>query len=355
MDFASDNAGGASPKILEAIVAANSGFTPAYGADDFSRDAAARLSATFERDCAVFLVTTGTAANALALAALAPPWGAIFCHEDAHISDDECGAPEFYTNGAKLVGLHGSHGKITPASLSDALDLYPRGLVKQVQPAALSISQATECGTLYSLAEIADLADLAHGAGLGVHMDGARFANALETLGCTPAEASWKAGIDILSFGATKNGALACEAVIVFDPERAADLPFRRKRGGHTLSKGRFLGSQMQAYLEADHWRELARDANQMAARLADGLTAIPGIRAPWPRQVNEVFVVLPGVIDRALRRAGARYYDWGTRGLTAMQAPGADESFVRLVTSFATTREQVDAFLRIARSAAGG
>ncbi|MDB5648805.1 MAG: Threonine aldolase [Hyphomicrobiales bacterium] len=355
MDFASDNAGGASPRILQAIIAANAGFTAAYGEDEFTRDAAVRISDAFERDCAVFLVTTGTAANALALAALTPPWGAVFCHEDAHICDDECGAPEFYTGGAKLVGLHGPQGKITAQGLSDALDLYPRGRVKQVQPAALSLSQATECGTLYTLSELADLTDLAHGAGLGVHMDGARFANAVETLGCTPAEASWKAGIDVLSFGATKNGALACEAVIVFDTARAADLPFRRKRAGHTLSKGRFLGAQMQAYLADDHWRELARGANEMAARLAHGLAAIPGIRAPWPRQVNEMFVVLPGAIDRALRQAGARYYDWGTRGLTAMQAPGADESFVRLVTSFATTHEQVDYFLRIARTAAGG
>ncbi len=353
MDFASDNAGGAAPRILDAIVAGNGGSTPAYGADVHSLAAAQRLAEVFEHECAVFLVATGTAANALALAALAPPWGAIFCHEDAHIADDECGAPEFFTAGAKLVGLRGAQGKIAPGALSEALDLYPRGLVKQVQPAALSLSQATECGTLYSPEDIAQLAALAHGAGLGVHMDGARFANAIETLGCSPAQASWKAGVDVLCLGATKNGALACEAVIVFDTAKAADLPFRRKRGGHTLSKGRFLGLQIEAWLADDYWRGLARHANAMAARLAQGLAEIPGLRAPWPRQVNEVFVVLPGAMDRALRASGARYYDWGARGLTPMQAPGADEVFVRLVTSFATTQEDVDAFLKIARASA--
>ncbi|MBX9740090.1 MAG: low specificity L-threonine aldolase [Beijerinckiaceae bacterium] len=354
MDFASDNAGGASPRILDAIVAANGGFTPAYGEDDYTRAATKMLSETFERPCAVFLVATGTAANALALAAVTPPWGAVFCHEDAHISDDECGAPEFFSGGAKLVGLHGPHGKITPEILAATLAKYPRGLVKQVQPAALSLAQATECGAVYSPAETARLADLAHEAGLAVHMDGARFANAVEALGCTPAQASWQAGVDVLSFGATKNGALACEAVIVFDPDRAADLAFRRKRAGHTLSKGRFLGAQMKAYLEGGHWRELARAANAAATRLADGLAAIPGVRMPWPRQINEVFVVIPAAMDRALRQAGARYHDWGVRGLTPMQEPGADEVFVRLVASCSTTAEQVDGFLRVARAAAG-
>ncbi len=353
MNFASDNAGGASPEILQALVAANSGYEPAYGLDTFSLQAQASLSRLFERDCGVFLMTTGTAANALALAALTPPWGAVFCHEDAHINEDECGAPEFFTAGAKLIGLKGAQGKITPPSLEDALAAYPRGLVKQVQPAALSLSQATECGTLYALDELNALTALARQAGLQVHMDGARFANAIETLGCTPAEASWKAGVDVLSLGATKNGALACEAVILFDPARAADLPFRRKRAGHTLSKGRFLGAQMVAWLADDHWRDLARHANAMAARLATGLADIPGVRMPWPRQVNEVFAILPGPLDRALRACGARYYDWGARGLTAMQAPGADEVFVRLVTSFATTPDDVDHFLKIARASA--
>jgi threonine aldolase len=353
MDFASDNSGGASRKILEALIAANAGSTPAYGADDYTLAASRKVAEVFERDCAVFLVSTGTAANALALATLAPPWGAVFCHEDAHINDDECGAPEFFTAGAKLVGLKGAQGKISLAALEDAVERFPPGLVKQVQPASLSLSQATECGTLYTLDELQSLTAIARRARLAVHMDGARFANAIESLGCTPAQMTWKAGVDVLSLGATKDGALACEAVIVFDPARAAELPFRRKRAGHTLSKGRFLGAQMSAWLDDDHWRELARHANSMAARLAMGLAEIPGVRMPWPRQVNEVFTVLPGDIDRALRAAGARYYDWGARGLTAMQAPGADEVFVRLVTSFATTTDDVGQFLKVARSAA--
>ena len=200
--------------------------------------AEARLSEIFEREVAVFLVATGTAANALALAALARPWQAMFCHEEAHIIDDECGAPEFFTAGAKLVGIPGRNGKITPDALSETLARFPRGLVKTTQPGALSLSQATEAGTVYSLDEIAALAAIAHEAGVGVHMDGARFANALVALGATPAEMTWRAGVDVLSFGATKNGALACEAVMFFDRDKAAAMPYQRKRAGRRCRKG---------------------------------------------------------------------------------------------------------------------
>src|SRR5947209_8392483 len=242
MDFAGDNAAGASRPILDALLATNDEFCPAYGADRHTMAAERALSAAFERDVASFLVATGTGANALALGALTPPWGAVFCHEHAHIIDDECGAPEMFSHGAKLVGIQGAVGKITPAALRDALARFPRGLVKQVQPAALSLSQATECGTIYTREEIAELASIAHPAAVSVHMDGARFANSLVALGCTPAEMTWQAGIDVLSFGATKNGALACEPVIFFNRNRAEDFVYQRNRGGHTLSKGRFLG-----------------------------------------------------------------------------------------------------------------
>lgn len=348
MDFSSDNVWGAAPEILAALTAANTGSTAAYGADDWTKRAEARLAEIFERECAVFLVATGTAANALALAALTPPWGAVFCHETAHVADDECGAPEFYTAGAKLVGIPGPSGKIAPEGLAQTLARYPRGLVKQVQPAAVSLSQATECGTIYTPDEISALTRVAHDAGLPVHMDGARFANALVTLGCTPAQMTWKAGVDVLSFGATKNGALACEAVIFFDPARATDFAFRRKRGGHTLSKGRVLGAQMLAYLEGDLWLDLARRANAAAARLEAGLRSIPGVRLPWARGANEVFAVLPAATTARLRTQGARFGDWDPRGVS--EAIAEDEAFVRLVTAFSSDHGDIDRFVDLLR-----
>lgn len=355
MFFASDNASGASEKVLQAITNANSGHAMPYGADDWSKAAEEKISEVFERDCAVFLVPTGTAANALSLAAFTPPYGAVFCHADAHVMDDECGAPEFFTHGAKLVGIEGARGKIPAAGLAATLAAYPRGLVKQVQPATLTLSQATESGTLYSVQEVATLADIAHRRGVAVHMDGARFANALVSLGCAPADLTWKAGVDVLSLGGTKNGAIMCEAVVFFDRDRAADFLYLRKRGGHTVSKGRFIGAQMLAWLDAGHWLDLARHANAMAARLADGLAAIPGVRLPWRPQVNEVFAVLPESVDRALRAAQARYYDWGGRGLEENEKLKPGEVFVRMVTSFATAPQDVDDCLAIARGAGPG
>ena len=352
MNFSSDNAAAASPRIIAALAAANEGPAVAYGADAQSERAAARLSEIFERDCAVFLVATGTAANALALAALTPPWGAVFCHEEAHIGEDECGAPEFFSGGAKLVGIPGFAGKLTPHALSAALRRFPRGVVHHVQGACLSLSQVTEAGTIYRLDEIAALAATARAAGLGVHMDGARFANALVALGCTPAEMTWKAGVDILSFGATKNGALACEAVIVFDRAKAEALPFLRKRAGHTWSKGRFLGAQMAAYLEGDHWLALARHANAAAARLAAGLAALPGVRLAFPCQANEMFPILPRAAEAALKAAGAHYYAWASRSFDPATAPQDGEAPLRLVTSFATTDAEIDQFVGVARLA---
>jgi len=354
MDFASDNTSGASGPVMAALMAANAGAAMPYGVDPWTAEAEKAVQGLFERDCAVFLVPSGTAANALALAALTPPHGAIFCHEDAHIANDECGAPEFFSAGAKLVGLQGQQGRIALMTLEAALARFPRGLVKQVQPSALSLTQATECGTLYSLEEIAALSDAAHGAGVKVHMDGARFANGLARLGCSPADMSWRAGVDVLSFGATKNGTFCCEAVIFFDAALAHDFAFRRKRGGHTLSKGRFLGAQMSAYLRDGHWLDLARHANAMADRLRAGLARTPGVRLPWPCEANEVFAILPRSGDEALKAAGASYYHWGARGLAPGEAPGTDEVFVRLIPSFATAPEEVDRFLDILRQASG-
>jgi threonine aldolase len=348
MNFASDNTAGVSKAIFDAILSANEAFSSPYGTDPWTARALSLLREVFETDLVCFLVTTGTAANALALGALTPPWGAVFCHAQAHVMEDECGAPEMFTSGAKLVGIAGEGGKIALASLAAALATFERGNVHHVQPAALSLSQATEYGTVYSLDEIAELSEIAHAAGLAVHMDGARFPNALVALGCTPAEMSWKAGIDVLCFGATKNGALACEALIFFDPAKAANLPYQRKRSGHTLSKGRFLGAQMAAYLENGHWLTLAKTANAQAKLLAEGLAKIPGVRLPFLPQANEIFAILPERVDVALKKAGANYYDWpwpreeGT-------ALAAGEKFVRLVTTFMTADIEIEQFLAVA------
>jgi threonine aldolase len=350
MNFASDNGAGAAPEILEAIVASSRGVAAAYGADEHTKAAEAKLSEIFERDVAAFLVATGTGANALALGALAPSWSGVFCHEESHIHDDECGAPEFFTAGAKLVGIPGEGGKITPEALRETLARYPRGLVKSVQPGALSLSQATEAGTIYSLDETAALCALAHEHGVATHMDGARFANSLVALGCSPADMSWRAGVDVLSFGATKNGALACEAVIFFDQSKAEAFAFQRKRGGHTLSKGRFLGAQMNAYLKDGLWLRLAARANRAAERLAHGLAAIPGVRLAWPRQINEVFPIAPRAVVAPLTAAGARIYEWTSRAVSPDTAARPGETFLRLVCSFETGDAEVDQLIAIVR-----
>ena len=355
MNFTSDNAAGVAPTILDALVAASAGTAAAYGADTFTLRAQAALDETFERQVASFLVATGTAANALALGALTPPWCAVFCHEEAHIHDDECGAPELFTGGAKLVGIEGESGKITPDALREALGRFPRGLVKSVQPGVLSLSQATEAGTIYSLAEIAALSEIAHRAGLLVHMDGARFANALIELGCSPARMSWQAGVDALSFGATKNGAMGCEAVIFFNADQASNFPFQRKRGGHTLSKGRFLGAQMTAYLDNGLWLTLARRANDAARRMASGFVGLEAVRLAWPRRVNEIFAIAPRSLAAALRAKGVAFHEWSSRAVAPSSAPREGETFLRLVCSFDTDEAEVDGFLAIVRAHCAG
>ena len=307
MKFASDNGAGVAPEILDAIITSSRVNAPAYGADDYTARAQALLREAFETEVAAFLVATGTAANALALSAIVNPWDAVFCHEEAHIHDDECGAPELFTGGAKLVGIPGEAGKITPDGLHETLGRFPRGLVKSAQPGALSLSQATEAGTIYSVSEVSELSTIARRNGVGVHMDGARFANALVSTRATPADMTWRAGVDVLTLGATKNGALACEAVVFFDPARAANFAFQRKRGGQTLSKGRFLGAQMEAYLADGLWLRLAERANASARQLASGLADTPGVRLAWPTEANEVFVVAPNAMVERWRTAGAR------------------------------------------------
>jgi threonine aldolase len=337
--FLSDNAAGVSPAILEAIVRANDGAAPAYGSDALTQSLKGRFEAFFEHELEFFLVGTGTAANALALAALCPPWGAVYCHEEAHVAVDECGAPELFTGGAKLLPLPGRDGKLTLAALQGAHARFRIGDQHQAQPAAVSLSQSTEAGTVYRPDEIAAIAGWAHGGGLKVHMDGARFANAAVGMGCAPADITWRAGVDILSFGATKNGALAAEAVVVFDPMLGRELPFRRKRAGHLFSKSRYFAAQFHAYLDDGLWRRNAEHANRMASRLASGLDRIAGVSIAHPVEANEVFVRLPADLAAALRKQDFLFHDWPSAG------PGGR----RLVTSPMTAEAEVDAFLAAA------
>ncbi len=340
MKFYSDNVTGAAPEILAALSAANSGDLAAYGADQLTERVEGRLKEIFETDLAAFPVATGTAANALSLSLLAPPWGAIYCHESAHVAVDECGAPEFYTGGAKLVDLPGEHGKLTSGQLSEVLARSGKGVIHQAQAAAISLSQATEAGTAYRVDEVAAIAEVARAYGMGLHMDGARFTNALVFLGASPAEITWRAGVDVLSFGATKNGALAAEAVVIFDKKRAEEFAFRRKRAGHLFSKMRFLSAQLEAYLDGGLWLKNARHANAMAKRLAEGLMAVPGANLAHPVEANEIFVDLPETAIRGLTADGYHLNRW----------LGEDKSLVRLVTAHDTKEADVGAFLASAK-----
>jgi threonine aldolase len=307
MRFLSDNTATICPEILEAISVSNQGAQAAYGDDPWTQRLDAAFSEFFETPVRAFVVSTGTAANSLALATLSPPYGAVFAHEEAHIVMDECGAPEFFSGGARVVVVPGEHGKLTVAAVTAALDVIVPS-VHTVQPSALSLTQATELGTTYRPDEIAALAGLAHRRGLRVHMDGARIANAIVHLGCHPADITWRAGIDVLSFGATKNGALAAEAVVFFDRERVADFELRRKRAGHLLSKSRYASAQLLAYLERGVWRRNAERANLLAQRIARAA----GPRLLHPVESNELFLRLGTYGKQRLREAGFEFYDWG-------------------------------------------
>jgi threonine aldolase len=327
---------------MAAINAANTGLLPSYGADEFTERLQGAVSALFEREVAVYPVATGTAANALALAQLAPPFGGIYCHEAAHIVTDECGAPELFTGGAKLLGVASPSGKIGPEAIDAAVALANDMGVHHVKPSAISVTQATELGTVYGLAELKALTAAGKRHGLAVHMDGARFANALVHLNCSPAEATWKAGIDVLSFGATKNGALAAEAVVFFDPRRAQEFERRRKRAGHLWSKLRYLSCQLLAYLQDDLWLRNARQANAMAARLARGLETLAGAKLLQPVQANELFVAVPERLIAALEGEEFHFYRWPW-------LKPSEGVAIRLVTSYATTEADVDDFLQSA------
>ncbi len=346
VNFASDNVGGAAPEILDAIAKASSGAAMPYGADPWTTRFEEIASEVFETTVRAFPVATGSAANALALSVLTPPYGAIYCHEKAHIEEDECCAPEFYAGGAKLSLLPGDDAKISFDALRAKLEgRGPGSAVHHAVPSAVSLTQATELGAVYSVEEVSALAELAHAHGLPVHMDGARIANAIASLGVSPAEATWKAGVDVLSLGATKNGAFTAEAVVFFDPEKAADFEFRRKRGGHLFSKMRLLSCQLCAYLEDGNWLSWAGNANARAADLANGLKSVPGVSLWGEVPANMMFLDLPGGVLAALKEAGCTFYTWGERPDGSVSA--------RLVTRFDTSEADVAHFLAAARQGA--
>ncbi|WP_419727984.1 threonine aldolase family protein [Lichenicola sp.] len=342
-NFGSDNVGPVSPAIMAAMVEANTGAVPSYGGDQWTAQLAALTRDVFETEVEVFSVATGTAANALALSALVPPYGAVYCDSSAHVDTDECGAPEFFTGGAKLLGLPSYDGRLSPAALRAHLEASRAIGVHKSKPTAITITQATEWGTVYALDEVQAIGETAQSLGLSLHMDGARFANAMATLGCSPAEITWKAGVDVLSLGATKNGAMAAEAVVFFRRDLAVEFARRRKRAGHLWSKARFLSAQLIAYLSDDLWLRNARQANAMALRLAQGLVRIRGARLLHEVQSNEVFVVLPEPVIGRLEAAGFLFYRWY---LPAGQTLEAGTASVRLVTGLDTEAADVDALL---------
>ncbi len=346
MIFTSDNASPAHPRVMEAMQRANEGFAMPYGADPIMENVTARIREIFEApEAAVYLVATGTTANVLSLACLVEPWQTIYCHEAAHIQMDECGAPEFYTGGAKLVLLDGDDAKFTPDTLRRAIETTPQGFVHSVQRGAVSLTNASEAGAVYSPAEVAAISEVAKAFDLPLHMDGARFANALVASGASPAEMTWKAGVDVLSFGGTKNGLIGVEAVVLFDPNRAWEFELRRKRGGHLFSKHRYLSAQMEAYLDGDLWLEMARAANRAAGRLSKGILTIPGASLVHPTQANAVFASWPRGGHRRAQQAGAAYYFWPDMNAT-LDGPDEEMISARLVCSWCTGDEDIDRFL---------
>lgn len=329
MNFKSDNTASAAAEILAALTTVNDKPALAYGDDPWSRKLDEVFSALFERDVRVFTVASGTAANSISIASLTPPWGSVLCHSEAHIACDECGAPEFYSDGAKLVLIEGEAAKITPDGLREGIARNARG-IHSVKPFVVSISQASERGAVYTPAEVAALGEIAKGAGLGFHMDGARFANAVAALGCKPGDITWRGGVDLLSFGATKNGALAAESIVCFDLDLAEEVARRRKRGGHLFCKGRYPAAQFLAYLEGDVWLKLAARANGLAKKLGEAA----GPHLSVPVETNQVFIK-PGAEALAKMRAkGAEFYDWG--------ADGSGEA--RLVVSWNQNEADVEA-----------
>ncbi|MGV1834506.1 threonine aldolase family protein [Rhizobium rhizogenes] len=344
MFFASDNWAGAHSKIAERLLAESGGFASAYGTSDLDQKVEAKFAEIFEREVSVFFVATGTAANSLSLASVQKPGGISFCHTEAHVAEDECGAPDFFS-GARLATVDGPGGKIDPKALATKVARFPQDAIHHGRAAAVTITQATEIGTVYSLAEIDAIAAISKTNGLPLHMDGARFANALVALDASPAEMTWKRGVDILSFGGTKNGCWCAEAIVFFNPEQAKEMHFIRKRAAQLFSKSRFIAAQFDGYFQDGLWLDLARHSNRMADRLRAGIEQARGARLAWPTASNEVFAIISKSAAKTAEDKGAKFYEWPI----PESQPGLvneNEALIRLVTSFATTEDDVAGFL---------
>lgn len=350
MQFGSDNQAGASQQVLETLGIANRGFTHGYGEDQWCAEAGKALAEMFGCELEVFFVATGTAANSLALSCLVQPWETILCHHHAHILLDESTAPEFFSGGARLLPISHRAGKLEAKHLERFFKTESPEIPHTPCARALSITQANEAGLLYTPEQTATLCALAHEHGLHVHMDGARFANAVVALDCAPADISWRAGVDVLTLGASKCGALAAEAVIFFNRDLAADFIHRRKRSGHLISKGRFFGAQFAGWLKDDHWLALAGHANRQAQRLTEMLASFSLLKQVWPCQANELFLIMPRQMAESLQTAGAEFYQWPVSALPSGIHLTESDVFVRLVTSFASSEEHLTEFCDLVR-----
>jgi threonine aldolase len=333
IDYRSDNTGRAAPEILDALIRANHGTALGYGGDNYTAALQQRFCELFETTVRVFPVATGTAANALALASLGPSWGNVYCSEVAHINTAEANATGFFGGGLKLIAVAGNHGKIGADLLGETLAAISPGQIHRGQPSAVSLTQATDLGAVYSLDEIRAVAEVAKARGLKVHMDGARFANAVARLGCSPAEPTWRSGIDIMSFGATKNGGALCDAIVVFRPEIAEILAVQLRRAGQVWSKMRFASAQLIAYVENGLWLDMARASNTIAERIAAGLRELPSARLLAPVEANEIFLELPSTTMDALEADGFQFYR-------------RSQTLARFVCRFDTTETEADALL---------
>ena len=347
MYFSSDNWGGVHPRIAQSLTEHSDGFAAPYGASELDRRVVQKFNEIFEREVAVCFVGTGTAANSLSMVAVNRPGGVVFCHQEAHMIVDECGAPELFTQGARLVPVNGAQGKLDLEHLTSAIDRFPAEFVHAGRPMAVSLTQATELGAVYTPDEISAISAICREKDMALHVDGARFANALVHSKVSPAELTWKSGVDLMSFGATKNGCWCAEALIIFDPDKAADLPFIQKRAAQLFSKNRFISAQFDAYFSDDLWLELARTSNKRADQLRAGIENSSNARLAWPTHSNEVFIVLTGDKVRSLQQQGAQFYDW-TPPHGMDNPPGQNEVLARLVTSFANTADDVDKFLSL-------
>ena len=345
MNFASDNWAGVAEQVADSLQRHRGGFSPAYGESDLDREVEKQFNEVFEKEVAVFFVGTGTAANSLALSAVSRPGGFVLCHRESHLIEDECGAPEFFTAGGRMAPIDGPMGKMGIETIKAAFKRIDPEFIHHGQPMAVSLTQATEAGSTYSVDQISEIAEISHSHGVPLHMDGARFANALVSLGVTPAEMTWKSGVDALSFGATKNGCWCAEAIVFFDPEKARQMPFIRKRAAQLFSKTRFITAQLNAYLKDDLWLQLATHANEMAKRLIQGIESSADVKMAWSCESNELFVTMPTELAEDLEKSGAKFYPWPVPCGIESQIENVCGLY-RLVTSFATQQSDIDQFI---------